>query len=396
MKPSPRLIPRLNVEFGVDDLFHALHRDDATGKLSDSVHRWWPGYGPLFVDSGRTALFLSLRAFGLGRGDRVGVPLYTCEAVFRAIAKAGCTPVFLDIDPRTYTLDPAAVRTKTNDLDAVIPIRVFGQPADVESLRIGDRQVRVIEDCAHALGTQVSGQMAGSKGDASFFSFRLGKVVSAGSTGMLLVRDRTIFESAREMWAGLPRAGSFAITADALSSFGRAALYRRPWFGLFALPVGSVVDARLDLMEKFGFDPQQANPGALRVLARRLQDLESRIKAARRNASVFRTATESAGLEPPFEAPWGQHSYFQFAIRFSTASARDRAMADLAARGVDSIRFYHDSAGLAARRYGYEPGTCPTAEAIAQTVLTVPCHGRLTSDDVETIASALENLGDKP
>ncbi|HEY5538900.1 MAG TPA: DegT/DnrJ/EryC1/StrS family aminotransferase, partial [Thermoplasmata archaeon] len=151
-----------------------------------------------------------------------------------------------------------------------------------------------------------------------------------------------------------------------------------------------------DLMEKFGFEPQQANPGALRVLARRLQDLESRIKAARRNASVFRTATESAGLEPPFEAPWGQHSYFQFAIRFSTASARDRAMADLAARGVDSIRFYHDSAGLAARRYGYEPGTCPTAEAIAQTVLTVPCHGRLTSDDVETIASALENLGDKP
>jgi hypothetical protein len=210
---------------------------------------------------------------------------------------------------------------------------------------------------------------------------------------MLLIRNRMAFERAREVWERLPSVGAFASAIDAVGSFCRAAFYQRPWFGLFALPVGGIVDAELDLMNKSGFDPHRASLGALSVLVRRLESVDFRIKASRRNAAILREAAEWAGLEPPREATWGRHSYFQFPIRFPSVTQRNRAIVHLAERGVDSIPFYQDTPDIARARHGYRRGTCPVAEEFAGTVLTVPCHAHLSAQDVGTVANALKSLG---
>ncbi len=394
MKPNPWLIPRLNVEFGIDDLQGALNSVAMGPELEQSVSSRWPGYRPLFVDSGRAALYLALKASGFRAGAKIGVPLYTCEAVFGAIVRAECTPVFLDIDPRTYTIDPHAVRHKASDLEAVVPVHVFGQPVEMDGFSAGSGALHVIEDCAHGLGTSYRGSTAGSLGDASFFSFRLGKPVSAGNVGMALFRDGSTFERARELWAALPERSPTDVGLEAIGAFVRAALYRRPWFGLVVLPAGNAVDAKLDLMQKQGVSLRRAAPGALRVLSERLVGVDKRVEAARRNARAFAEAVEAAGLEPPYEAPWGGHSYYQFAIRFRSAGSRERGLRHLASLGVDAIRFYDDSPALAASRYGYHLGECLEAEAVAATVLTVPCHSRLKHSEVDRICRALRTLAE--
>jgi perosamine synthetase len=392
MRPNPRLIPRLDVEFGFDDFRLAQRGDDFNNdRLETSLSRLWPKSTPLFVDSGRSALFLALRALGLGGGARVGVPLYTCDAVFEAIVRAGCMPVYVDVDPDTLTMSPDDLDAKAAGLDAIVPIHTFGHPADLDAIRKACPTAKVVEDCAHAVGTRYRGQVVGTMGDAGFFSFRPGKPLSVGSIGMLLCRDPEVAHRANEIADRFPRHSKFGQTVDALKTLSRSALYRRPWFGLFALPVGSLVDERLDLMAKGGFSPFLPPCGLLAVLVERLNQLDWRIKQARKNASVFVSALEGTEVRPAGQAPWAFHTFFQFAIRFRSTNEREEAVSKLAHDGIDSIRFYHDSPAIAANR-GYL-GSCEIAEHAAQTVLTIPCHSHLGVDDVERIAESLHKLG---
>ncbi len=391
MKLNPSLIPRLDVEFGLDDLLLSF-RDgpDAHRGLASELRSLWPESQALFLDSGRSSLYVGLRALGLRNGSRVGVPLYTCEAVFEAIVRAGCRPEFLDVDPATYTVDPGAAGEAAQRLDALVAIHTFGHPADLDSLRQAVGDVPIIEDCAHAVGTRYKGRPAGGLSDLSFFSFRLGKPLSVGNLGMLLCNDTEIFERAREIVDGFPGYTSARHAFSALQAFGRATFYKRPWFGLVSLPLGSAIDERLDLMEKRGFDLHRASAGTLAVLAARLKEVSGRVEKSRRAAEILCGSLPPA-VTPPIEAPWAFHSFFQFAIRFKDANARQHAADRLAECGVDSIRFYEDSP-VFARRYGYILGSCRSAEAVAETVLTVPCHSHLGDEDLHQIAESLASL----
>ncbi len=391
MKPNPRLIPRLNVRFGPRDLLLALgdHSEAETSTL-DALSEMWPDRFLLPVDSGRTAVFLALRALRLPKGAKVGVPLYACEVLFDAIVRAGCRPVFLDIDMDTYTLSPTDLLAKLGNLDAVVPIHLFGHPTDMQGVGELTGNLRVLEDCAHAIGTKFRGNAVGQFGDCAIFTFRLGKPMSAGDVAILVCKDKNVFKRAARTLEELPAPRPRLALPRALRLFGTGILYQPPLYGLLSLPLGQLVDERLDLMDKRAFEPHAATGGFVAVLGARLLDHEASVAETRAHAHDFSRAIGSGNLHPPVEASWAYHTYYQFAIRFRNQESRDRAANRLRRANVDSIPFYSGVPG-AARSYGYD-GDCPNAELAAETVLTVPCHANLTALQVTTIRNSLQHL----
>jgi perosamine synthetase len=128
------------------------------------------GLGPcLGTRSARSAIIIALKALQFKPGSRIGVPLYCCPVVFKAIRMADCTPVFLDIDPMTFCISTKDVSAKQARLEALIAVHMFGNVCDMRKLReiMNDRPI--IEDCAQSLGSRLDGRLTGSFGQVSFF-----------------------------------------------------------------------------------------------------------------------------------------------------------------------------------------------------------------------------------
>ena len=147
------------------------------------------------IRSARAAIILSIKALGLEPGSRIGVPLYCCPVVFKAIKVAGCVPRFLDIDPGTFCISPEDLYAKRSDLDAVVAVHMFGNLCDMGSVKDAMHDKPIIEDCAQSLGSTLSGQWAGSMGTIGVFSFRLGKYLSVGEGAAIYTSHSELRES---------------------------------------------------------------------------------------------------------------------------------------------------------------------------------------------------------
>src|SRR5438132_3683222 len=135
-----------------------------------------PGIGECIpTRSARSAIVAAIKAVGLSAGARVGVPLYCCSVVFKAIEAAGCKPRFIDVERDTFCLSATDLNAKKSQIDAVIGVHMYGNVCDVPRLQATVPGIPVIEDCALSLGSKLGDQMTGSLGDIGVFSFRSGK-----------------------------------------------------------------------------------------------------------------------------------------------------------------------------------------------------------------------------
>lgn len=153
------------------------------------------------TSSGTTALHLALLGLEIGPGDEVIVPDLTFGATANAVIHAGAQPVFVDVDPVTWTIDPSQVRAAiTNKTKAVIPVHLYGHPCEMEQLVDVCRthNLKIIEDCAESLGAEYKGQKVGLFGDVSCFSFFANKIITTGEGGMVWCRDEAIFDRISE------------------------------------------------------------------------------------------------------------------------------------------------------------------------------------------------------
>ncbi len=149
--------------------------------------------------SGTTALEIALRAAGVGPGDEVIVPPYTFIATASSVITVGAIPIFADIDPATFCLDPAAAEAAiTERTAAIIPVHIGGMPADMDAFNaLGEKHgLKIIEDCAQAHGAEYKGRRVGAIGDAGCFSFQSSKNITAGEGGAVVTNDRKLFETA--------------------------------------------------------------------------------------------------------------------------------------------------------------------------------------------------------
>jgi dTDP-4-amino-4,6-dideoxygalactose transaminase len=311
--------------------------------------------------SGTDALLLALRALDIGPGDEVLTTPFTFFATAGAVANVGARPVFADIDPRTFNLDPAAARDALRRhprVKAILPVHLFGLCADMDEFlaMAAERGIAVIEDAAQAIGAEHRGRRAGSMGAIGCFSFFPTKNLGgAGEGGILTTSDDRLAERLR-----------------ALRVHGSRVRYYHDEVG---------TNSRLDTLQA----------AILRVKLKRLEQWTARRIA---HAGLYRKTLAELGA--PVRAPelpaWpSRHVYHQFVIR---APQRDRLRRWLAGQGIASEIYYP----LPLHRQkcflhlGYEPGALPESERAAAEVLALPIYPELEPEQVARICRSIRDF----
>ncbi len=307
------------------------------------------------VASGTDALLLVLRGYGIGPGDEVIVPAYTFVATAEVVSQAGATPVFVDINPTTYCLDVAQLEALvTPRTKAVIPVHLFGHPADMNALleMAARRKIKVIEDNAQAVGAEYLGRRTGALGDAGCLSFFPSKNLGGyGDGGMVVTNDADL-----------------AATVRKLRSHGWTVKYQPEAVGF---------NSRLDELQA----------AVLRVKFRHLDAWTARRRAI---AERYRTSLAGSGVQLPVEAPGAKHVYHLFVIR---VSARDAVREQLRSRGIASGTYYPTPLHLLApyAHPGSRAVSCPHAERAAGETLAVPLYPEMTAEEVAAVASGVRD-----
>lgn len=377
------LIPRNNWDYGFTALLRALtgirpHSSQASNAENIFQHT------PLWTTSGRASLYAILKSLDLPAEAKVGVPLFCCSVVFNAIVQAGLSPCFLDVG-MDYNLSVEDLREKRADLAAVVAVHMFGNPCDMDAIITVTDNIPVIEDCAQSIFSAYKGGQTGSLSTASFFSFRCGKYISAGEGSAILCRDEELYRRVEQVVASFETWSSSKMIVNALSTFVKAALYNRPWYGLIGHPIGMRLDKKLNLTAKDGFETRQIAPSHLALIEARLADFEKRIDVQRKHARLLQSLLTPGILSLPINA---SGNAFQFALCFESSAQRDAMSTYLFEYGIDTAKYLDTIADEARADYGYK-GDCPNAEQLAKTTLLIPIHYTLSTRDIEHAANVI-------
>jgi len=348
-----------------------------------------PGLGPcLPIRSARSAIAVALKALEVRDGARVGVPLYCCPVVFKAIEAAGCRARFIDVDPGTYCLSPTDLAAKRSEVDAVIAVHMFGNLCDVGRVRDAVPGKPVIEDCAQALGSRFDGRPAGSFGEIAAFSFHSGKYVSVGEGGALFASRPELRARLSGFLAALPRPDRLGECRHVAATFLRSSLRSKPLWGLVGARLWDVYSEKVSYTSQSPMVLARIFETDRAATIRRLPRLGSWIERQRSNAACYaRTLAVSPGMLCE-EAPRAFYNRLQYPLLMPTPPQCSAMVEYLREHGISTARPYRNIAAVAAAHHGYA-GDCPQAERIASTVLVIPCNHSLTAADVERIATCV-------
>ena len=305
------------------------------------------------VGSGLDALELALRAFDIGPGDEVILPANTFIATALAVLSAGAKPVLVDMDPSTYNIDPAKIEAAiTGRTRALIPVHLYGQPADMDPILAiaKKRNLIVIEDAAQAHGTMYNNRRAGSLGHAAAFSFYPGKNLGAyGDGGAVVTSDPKIAEKVRH-----------------LRNYGQRVKYEHDVAG---------TNSRLDTIQA----------AVLRVKLRHLDSWNAR---RAEHAATYNSLLSAAPFLLPKVASNRTHIFHLYVIQTDN---RAQIQQMLASRGIATGIHYPIPIHLqeACKGLGYHRGAFPVTEAAAHRILSLPMYAELSLAQLEFIAQSL-------
>lgn len=314
----------------------------------------------LSAANGTVALHLALLAHGVGPGDEVVIPSLTYIATANAVRYAGATPVFVDVDPATWCMDPAAFEAAiTPRTRGVIVVHLYGHPADIDAIRaVSDRHgLWVVEDAAEAHGARYRGRPVGGLGSIGTFSFYGNKIMTSGEGGALTGDD------------------------DALAALIR--LYR-----------GQGVDPlRRYYFSVIGYNYRLTNV-ACALLCAQLERAENLLAARRRVFAAYREALDGIagiGLQPV--APWAEPAPWLYCITVDASEFgrdRDALMAELAAAGIETRPFFYPIHRLPP----YVPDTgpapnLPVTDVLGAAGMNLPTSSLMTEADIAWIADAI-------
>ena len=306
------------------------------------------------VASGTDAIFLALKALGIGSGDDVVTVANTAVPTVAAIRAAGATPVFVDVEEDTFLMDVTQLETViTRRTRCILPVHLFGQMADMQPLLeyASHYGLSVVEDCAQACGATCRGHRAGSLGDAGAFSFYPTKVLGAFGDGGLVAT------SSSELHDRLRR----------LRFYGMQSRYYADEEGY---------NSRLDELQAA-------------LLDRKLGRLDEAVARRRLIADIYNKGLADVGdVLLPAVRPQRSHQYYLYTIR---TERRDGLMAYLSAQGIETKVNYPDPIHLMLgyRFLGYAPGSLPVTERLAATILSLPMYPELPEEHAAEVVAAI-------
>jgi dTDP-4-amino-4,6-dideoxygalactose transaminase len=322
-------------------------------KFEDAFASYHMASHGIAVNTGTSALHLALLAAGVGPGDEVITVPFTFVATVSAICYTGARPVFVDIDPESFTMDPtqleAAITPRTK---AILPVHLYGQMADMDAiLAVANRHgIAVIEDACQAHGAEYNGRRAGSLGVSGCFSFYPGKNLGAYGEGGMVVTNSD--EHAKKI--------------RMLRDWGQEKRYHH-------------------VMKGFNYRMEGMQGAILQV---KLRYLYQWTEARRTRAKQYDAQLAGAGVKTPAEVSGRRHVYHVYAVRTPERDALQRA---LQAEGVQTGLHYPIPVHLQVAHLdlGYKQGDFPHSEAAANEVLSLPMFPEMTSAQAETVTTAV-------
>lgn len=309
--------------------------------------------------SGTDALMLALRAFGIGPGDEVLVPSFTFMATAGAVSATGATPVFCEIEPVTFNLDPAGIEARiTPRTKALIAVHLYGHPADLNPLLELTRKhnLRLIEDCAQATGALYHGKRVGTLGDAGCFSFFPSKNLGgAGDGGMVLTASDEVAERVK-----------------CLRGHGSRRKYFHDELG---------TNSRLD----------EIQAAVLRIKLRHLERWNEKRRAV---ATAYDQRLKEV-VTVPVVRDGCQHVFHQYTMR---TARRQQLMDWLNQHEIGAVVYYPRSLHLQQvyASLGYKMGDLPVTEQIQEEVLSLPMYPELTEAQIDKVAQAVTRFHTQP
>ncbi len=309
------------------------------------------------VSNGTAALHLALLAAGVGPGDEVIVPPFTFVATATVVLLVGAKPIFADIDPETYNINPDNVRKLISPrTKAIIPVHLYGLPADMDPIMeiASDHNIIVIEDAAQAHGASYKGRMVGSIGHMGCFSFYATKNMTTGEGGMITTNDKEYWERLRM-----------------LRTHGQVKGYDPHILGYnYRMPE---IEAAIGLVQ--------------------LSKLPRFLDVRRRNAMLLSEGlSDVKGIRIPYEPSESRHSWYLYTI--AVDSKRDELRKKLNDIGIGASVYYEVPVHLTPlfRGMGFREGMYPSAESAASRVLSLPVHPGLNDNDIVFIYESVKKL----
>ncbi len=309
------------------------------------------------VASGTDALILALRALGIGKGDEVITTPFTFFATAEAISLVGATPVFVDIDHRTYNINPELIEKKiTKSTKAIIPVHLYGQCADMDPIMdLAKRHnLKVIEDAAQAIGATYKGRKAGSMGDIGCLSFFPSKNLGAfGDGGMIVTNDLPLSERVK-----------------LLRVHGSSVRYIHSAIGM---------NSRLDNLQA----------AVLRV---KLKYLDKWLAKRRENAAYYNEHLRDLPIELPYTPSYNTHTYHLYVLRARSESAQ--IMKFLMESGIETRAYYPIPLHLQEcyRTLGYREGDLKEAESAARRTFSVAVYPELENKELDYVAGKIKEF----
>jgi dTDP-4-amino-4,6-dideoxygalactose transaminase len=305
------------------------------------------------LNTGTSALHLALLAAGIGAGDEVITVPFTFVATVSAIAYTGATPVFVDIDPVSYTMDvnqiEKAITAKTK---AIMPVHLYGQPADMDPImEIAHRHgLKVIEDAAQAHRSEYKDRRVGSLGDIGCFSFYPGKNLGAYGEGGMAVTNNPEYAQKMRM----------------LRDWGQDGRYNH-------------------VMKGYNYRMDGIQGAILRV---KLRYLDQWTDARRTHAAQYDALLADSGLKTPVAMPYGHHVYHVYVLRVSQREALQQKLNE---QGIQTGIHYPIPVHLqkAFADLGHHKGDFPESELVAAEVLSLPMYPELSEAQINIIATAV-------
>jgi perosamine synthetase len=310
------------------------------------------------ASSGTTALHLALAALDLGPGDEVLVPDLTFVATANAVCYTGATPVLVDLDPRTWTIDLEDARRKlTPRTKALIVVHLYGHPADLDAAVAlsRDHGLALIEDAAQAHGARYKGRRVGGIGDLGVFSFYGNKIITTGEGGMVVTNDRRLADRARSLR-------------------GHAMDLKRRYYH-----------------HEVGFNYRMTNVQAA-IGCAQLEEADSILARRRALAASYHAGLAGLqGIDTPPAEPWAEnvHWMYSIVIRPEFGLGRDAVMTELDAQGIETRPFFvplHDLPAFSST------GTFPVSTGLGYSGINLPSGTGLLPDQIDSVCQALHAL----
>ncbi len=358
---------------------------------------------------GRVALYAILKALGVGKGDEVIIPGYTCVMVVNPVMYLGATPVYVDIDPQTYNTPPdlieAAITPRTR---AIVAQHTYGIPARMpEIMALADRRgIPVIEDCCLALGSRVGGRLCGTYGAAAYWSFQWNKPYTTGVGGLATTSDPALAARIADVCRGERVAPSAreVLMLRAQLLVHSAIVYPRTtafiqnvfrWLTRKGLVVGSSSKAEFTPVMERGFFKGLSAMQARRGLAR-LRGIDAAIAHRRRMAALYDGLLRDAGFAAVRRPAECDPVLVRYPVRVAD---KCRAIAEAPRHAVELGTWFESplhpqETELGA--YGYKVGMCPAAEQACREVVNLPLHPRAGEGTARRTVAFLKKLSTWP